>query len=245
MITTLDLFSGIGGISLALERTGYFQTKAFCEIDPWCRRTLRRHWPDTPIFEDVTKLKGSEIGAIDLIAGGFPCQDVSITGNRAGLAGKRSGLWPDFQRLIGELRPRFALVENVTGLLNGERGAWMGQILADLAALRYDAEWFSLPAAAFGAPHWRWRVFILAYPNSERRKKCLLPPPPSAREAAAISVRACRKWALLAAGSTPASFSISWASRRPGHNKSRWKFCLRPPHRTVGPRHRTGRYGDL
>jgi DNA (cytosine-5)-methyltransferase 1 len=162
-MNVLDLFSGIGGFSLGLERAG-MRTVAFCEIDPACRQVLRRHWPEVPIFEDVTSLKGSDVGAVDGICGGFPCQDISGAGYGLGIAeGTRSGLWSEYARLIGELRPRFVLVENVAALLY--RG--MDRVLGDLAALGYDAEWQCIPASAVGAPHIRERIWILAYPGQE------------------------------------------------------------------------------
>ena len=116
-LKVLDLFSGIGGFSLGLERTGGFETKAFCEIDPFCRRVLAKHWPDVPCFEDVTTLRGEDVGTVDVICGGFPCQDISLAGLGAGMDGARSGLWSHYARLIGELRPRYVLVENVAALL--------------------------------------------------------------------------------------------------------------------------------
>jgi DNA (cytosine-5)-methyltransferase 1 len=163
----LDLFSGIGGFSLGLERAG-FQTVAFCEIDPWCRRVLAKHWPGVPCYDDVrqldaARLRADGIDSIDAICGGFPCQDISSAGNKAGLAGARSGLWFEFHRLIGELRPRYVIVENVADLLH--RG--LGDVLGGLAAIGYDAEWHCLPAAAVGAPHRRDRVWIVAYPNAD------------------------------------------------------------------------------
>lgn len=158
----LDLFSGIGGFSLGLERAG-MQTVAFCEIEPYCRAVLAKHWPGVPIFEDVSKLTGADIGEVDVICGGFPCQDISNAGHGAGLAGERSGLWREYARLIGELRPRFVIVENVSALL----GRGMADVLADLASIGYDAEWECIPAAAVGAPHIRDRVWILAYPGQE------------------------------------------------------------------------------
>lgn len=171
----LDLFSGIGGFSLGLERAG-MKTVAFCEIDPFCRQRLRRHWPDVPIYEDVRDLTADTLSrdgiAIDAIAGGFPCQDISAAGRKAGITADRSGLWGEYARLIGELRPGVAIVENVTALLSGpsERpGEWFGVVLRDLAALGYDALWDCIPAAAVGAPHVRDRVWIVAYPSRERR----------------------------------------------------------------------------
>jgi DNA (cytosine-5)-methyltransferase 1 len=136
------------------------RTVAFCEKDDRKRAELERRWPGVPCLPDVETLQGEQCGEPDLICGGFPCQDVSNAGRRAGIAGKRTGLWTHFARLIGELRPRYALMENVPGLL--VRG--MGRVLGDLAALGYDAEWDCIPAAALGAPHLRARIWILAYP---------------------------------------------------------------------------------
>lgn len=165
-LRVLDLFSGIGGFSLGLERTGGFETVAFCEIDPFCRRVLAKHWPNVPIHEDVKKLEGSDVGSIDAICGGFPCQDISASGKGAGLAGERSGLWRECLRLVCELRPRYVFVENVGAL--AFRG--LGDVLGDLARVGYDAEWYCIPASALGAPHRRERLWIVAYANSERRQ---------------------------------------------------------------------------
>lgn len=161
-MNTLDLFSGIGGFSLGLERAG-FKTVAFCEIDPWCRRVLAKHWPGVPIYDDVRNLDAARLRAdgierIDAICGGFPCQDISLAGKGAGLEGERSGLWREYSRLLGELRPRYAIVENVGAL----RARGLAAVLADLAALGFDAEWHAIPAAAVGAPHLRDRVWIVA-----------------------------------------------------------------------------------
>lgn len=172
-LKVLDLFSGIGGFSLGLERTGGFETVAFCEIEPFPRKVLAKHWPEVPCYEDVTKLTGSILAAdgiaVDVITGGFPCQDISTAGKRAGIGeGTRSGLWSEIVRLIGELSPRYVIVENVANLLSGpsdKRGGWFGRILGDLAECGYDAEWENIPAAAVGAPHRRERVWIVAYPG--------------------------------------------------------------------------------
>src|ERR1700753_2144421 len=108
----LDLFSGIGGFSLGLERAGH-QTVAFCEIDPFCRKVLKKHWPDVPIHEDITMLDGKQYaGRVDIICGGFPCQDLSAAGKRTGIEGKRSGLWSHYARIISEIRPKYVIVEN-------------------------------------------------------------------------------------------------------------------------------------
>lgn len=173
-LRVLDLFSGIGGFSLGLERTGGFETVAFCEIEEFPRRVLAKHWPGVPIYDDVRTLTAERLAAdgiaVDVVCGGFPCQDLSAAGRRAGIEGERSGLWSELSRIIGELRPAYAIVENVPDLLNGERGAWFGRVLGDLAALRYDAEWHCIPAAAVGADHERDRVWIIAYPDSAGRE---------------------------------------------------------------------------
>jgi DNA (cytosine-5)-methyltransferase 1 len=163
MLRVLDIFSGIGGFSLGLERTGGFRTVAFCEVDPFCRKVLAKHWPDVPCYEDVRELTAARLAsdgiAVDVICGGFPCQDISFAGKRAGLEGARSGLWGEYRRLIGELRPGFVIVENVPGLLS----LGMGTVLGDLSALGFDAVWDCVPASAVGAPHRRDRVWLVAY----------------------------------------------------------------------------------
>src|SRR3990167_4296618 len=163
MLSVLDLFSGIGGFSLGLERTGGFKTVAFCEIDPFCRRVLAKHWPGVPVFPDVRTLTSRDVQGIDVICGGFPCQDVSLAGRRAGLDGTRSGLWSQFSRLVSEIRPFYVIVENTPGLLS----LGMGVILGNLAALGYDAEWHCIPACYIGTDHIRDRVWIIAYPALE------------------------------------------------------------------------------
>jgi len=161
-VNVLDLFSGIGGLALGLERAG-MHTAAFCEREPYCRAVLRRHWPDIPCYDDVQTLDARRLGAdgisIDAIAGDFPCQDISYAGYGAGLEGDRSGLWYQFARLIGELGPDIAVVENVSALL--DRG--MGAVLGTLSDLRYHALWDTVSACAMGHPHMRRRVFIVAY----------------------------------------------------------------------------------
>lgn len=158
----LDLFSGIGGFSLGLERAG-MKTVAFCEIDPFCRRVLKKHWPDVPIYEDVRTLTADRLRAdgivADVICGGFPCQDISVAGKGEGIEGERSGLWGEYARLIGEIRPRLVIMENVAALL----GRGLGRVLGDLATLGLDAEWHCIPASAVGAPHQRDRVWIVGH----------------------------------------------------------------------------------
>jgi len=168
-LKVLDLFSGIGGFSLGLERTGGFETVAFCEIEPFPRKVLKKHWPEVPCYEDVTKLTGAIIAADgirpNVICGGFPCQDISTAGKGAGIEGERSGLWKEYARLIGELRPDFAIMENVSALL----GRGLDVVLGDLAQIGYDAEWHCIPASAVGAPHRRDRVWIVAYHTQSQR----------------------------------------------------------------------------
>ena len=173
-LRVLDLFSGIGGFSLGLERTGGFETVAFCEIDPFCRRVLAKHWPKVPCYEDVCTLNADTLArdgiAVNVICGGFPCQDVSTANHSGkGLDGEKSGLWREYARLVGELRPSFIIVENVAALL----GRGMGQVLGDLSAIGYDAEWEIVSASDVGAPHDRQRVWLVAHPATQRRQRIL------------------------------------------------------------------------
>ena len=167
-MNVLDLFSGIGGFSLGLERAG-MRTVAFCEIEPYCRAVLAKRWPGVPCYGDIRELTAARLDAdgiaVDVICGGFPCQDISFAGKGAGLAGARSGLWGEYRRLISELEPRWVVVENVSALLS--RG--LGDVLGNLAKIGYDAEWHCIPAAYVGAPHRRDRIWIVAYPSRDVR----------------------------------------------------------------------------
>lgn len=163
MFRVLDLFSGIGGFSLGLHRAGGFRTVAFCEIEPFCRAVLNKHWPEVPIYEDVRHVTAKRLAAdgldrVDVVCGGFPCQDISINGRGVGLAGKRSGLWFEMHRIISEVRPRFVLIENVEEL----RRRGLDEVLGGLASLGYDAEWHCIAASSLGAAHGRDRVWIVA-----------------------------------------------------------------------------------
>lgn len=162
-LTYGELFTGIGGLSLGLERAGHTPTW-FAENDPFCSQVLAHHWPTVPNLGDVTTIDWENVPRVDLIAGGFPCQDVSGAGDRAGIEGQRSGLWAHLAQAIRVLRPRYVLVENTPGLL--ARG--MGRVVGDLAALGYDTQWDCVPAAAVGASHLRARIWILAHTRSER-----------------------------------------------------------------------------
>jgi len=159
-----SLFAGIGGIDLGFERAG-FETVFQVELDPFCRRVLAKNFPKAD--RSVTDVKcgnSKSLPRVDVLAGGFPCQDISNAGHRVGIGGARSGLWKEFHRIIGELQPKYVIVENVAALL----GRGMGVVLGDLAEIGYDAEWGIISAADLGAPHLRKRVWILAYPNCER-----------------------------------------------------------------------------
>jgi DNA (cytosine-5)-methyltransferase 1 len=152
-------------MDLGLDRSGMV-CQWQVEIDPFRQEVLAKHWPNVERLGDVKKCGKHNLRAVDLIAGGFPCQDVSNAGKRAGLDGTRSGLWYEFARIICELEPRWVLVENVPGLLSIDNGRGFGTVLRDLAQSGYDAKWDCIPAAAIGAPHRRDRVFVVAYAKS-------------------------------------------------------------------------------
>jgi DNA (cytosine-5)-methyltransferase 1 len=188
MLRVLDLFAGIGAFSYGLERTGGFRTVAFCETDRYCRRLLLRHW-SAPCYGDVRQLNEVRLKAagisVDVICAGFPCQDISLLGTGAGISGARSGLWSECTRLIGELQPRYVVVENVAAL----RGRGLDRVLGDLAALGFDAEWHTISAAAVGAPHRRDRLWLLCYrPEIAPDANCVT------AERLAVARRECRHW---------------------------------------------------
>jgi DNA (cytosine-5)-methyltransferase 1 len=156
-----SLFTGVGGLDLGLEQAGH-RCAWQVEFDDYCRAVLARHFPSVPKFGDVRDVGLRNLSHVDMICGGFPCQDISSAGRRAGIQdGTRSGLWSEFHRIICELRPSYVLVENVEALRH--RGRGLGRVLGDLAASGFDAEWDCLPAGAFGAPHLRERLFIFAW----------------------------------------------------------------------------------
>lgn len=162
-LKVLDLFSGIGGFSFGLERTGGFSTVAFCEIEPFPRKVLAKHWPEVPQYEDVTKLTGDILErdgiSVDVLTGGFPCQDVSITGKGKGINGSRTGLWRHAIRIASETLPQYIILENVPKI----RSRGLEHLLIALDEIGYDAEWHCIPAAFVGAPHRRDRIWIIAY----------------------------------------------------------------------------------
>ncbi|WP_075200807.1 DNA cytosine methyltransferase [Leucobacter celer] len=204
-----SLFSGYGGLDLAVEHVFHAQTIWFSEISP-VQHVFAHHWPDAPNLGDITDVRWAEVEPVDILCGGFPCQDVSTVGKMAGLApGTRSGLWSYMAEAIDQLRPEFVVIENVRGLLsasairaipeggnratresatlrNLEPGFWnvaddtarplraAGAVLGDLADIGYDAQWIGLPASTIGAPHPRFRVFIVAHapvPNATRFRR--------------------------------------------------------------------------
>jgi DNA (cytosine-5)-methyltransferase 1 len=164
-MNVLDLFSGIGGFSLGLERAG-MKTIAFCEIDPFCRRVLKKHWQDVPIFEDVKKLHERDIiETVDVVCGGFPCQPFSVAGKKMGINDNRY-LWPEMLRIINEFRPSWVIGENVSGAIS-----ILKEIKTGLEVIGYKSTFFDIPASALGFPDHRRRVWIIANSNGDRLEK--------------------------------------------------------------------------
>jgi DNA (cytosine-5)-methyltransferase 1 len=168
-LTHGSLFAGIGGFDLGFERAG-FKTVWQVEIDEYCRRVLERHFPKARRFGDVKECSGHRpkplccikpchLEHVDVVTGGFPCQDISFAGSGRGLDGERSGLWAEYFRIVRELRPAVLVVENVAALL--QRG--IERVLGDLASIRYDAEWSVVSGCSLGSTHMRRRLFIVAY----------------------------------------------------------------------------------
>tara|TARA_R100000664_G_scaffold30563_1_gene43288 strand:- start:18 stop:779 length:762 start_codon:yes stop_codon:yes gene_type:complete len=164
MLGVLDLFAGIGGFSLGLERTGGFKTVAFCEINKKAQLVLKKHWPGVPVYEDIKELSGEKLQADGVavphvVTAGWPCQDISTAGRGQGLRGSRSCLWSEAARVIGEVNPEIVVLENSPNLRN--RGFEF--VLSDLWSLGFDAEWHIIPASAVGAFHQRERLWVIAY----------------------------------------------------------------------------------
>ena len=164
MITTLDLFAGIGGFALGLEATGHFRTTCFVENEPYCQAVLKHHWPDVPVLGDIRNVRRKELPdpSPGLICGGFPCQPFSHAGKQRAQDDPRH-LWPEMFRLIRECRPTWVVGENVTGLIN----LGLDEVLSDLESEGYATRTFNLPACAVGAPHLRQRLWIVAHSDSE------------------------------------------------------------------------------
>jgi len=181
-----SLFSGYGGLDLAVMNVLDAEVVWHCEWDKAPSAILAKHFPKVPNFQDVSKVDFTQVEPVDILTGGFPCQDLSLAGKRAGLKeGTRSGLWHQFARAIEELQPKLVVIENVRGLLSAKADNGMGYdietldgwgaepvftaiqaVLGSLADLGYDAKWCGLRAADAGAPHNRFRVFIIAYSSS-------------------------------------------------------------------------------
>ena len=165
-VTFGSLFAGIGGIDLGFERCG-MECKWQVEINDYAQKVLAKHWPKVHRERDIRECSARNLDWVDVIAGGFPCQDISYAGLGAGLDGERSGLFFEAIRLVRELQPRAVVLENVAALLT--RG--LDRVLGTLAEIGYDAEWHCIPAAYVGAPHIRNRLFVMAYANSVGRRK--------------------------------------------------------------------------
>ena len=168
VLKLLDLFSGIGGFSYAAERiVGGYETTQFVEIDSYCQSVLRKNFPNTPIHDDI-KTFSAKPGQFDVFTIGFPCQDLSVAGRQRGINDEtRSGLFYESIRLLREVRPRFALFENVRNLLSHEKGETFQEVLFQIAKAGYDAEWSIISAKDLGACHLRERIWIVAYSKSQ------------------------------------------------------------------------------
>lgn len=163
-----SLFSGIGGLELGLERALGWSVAWQVEQDEWCRRVLTKHWPSAERFDDVRTVGATQLARVDLICGGFPCQDVSGAGLGRGIAeGTRSGLWIEFDRIVGELQPDWVVVENVAS----GQSRWLPRVRHDLRARGYDTCAYSISAADVGAPQLRRRVFVVAHPNGDELRQ--------------------------------------------------------------------------
>jgi len=168
MIKIGSLFAGIGGFELGLERAiPGAETIWQVEQNAFCQKVLAKHWPDAKIYNDVRNITRDNVEPIDILCGGFPCQDISLAGKGMGLHGKKSGLWWEMLRIISELRPRIVVMENVAAVLI--RGGC--QVVGSLAEIGYCTEWTVISARDFGAPHLRRRWFAVAYPDSVRSRQ--------------------------------------------------------------------------
>lgn len=157
------MFTGIKGLELGFEKVGV-KFLFYVECDPYCQAIIRKHDPEAVIYDDAAKVDYRKLPRVNILTGGFPCQDISNAGGRVGITGSRSSQWKHYLRAISEIRPDYALIENVSALTR--RG--LDVVLCDLASIGYDAEWHCISAASVGAFHRRQRIFILAYPHQER-----------------------------------------------------------------------------
>jgi DNA (cytosine-5)-methyltransferase 1 len=181
-----SLFSGYGGLDLAVSKLTGAEVAWHCEWEDAPSQILDAHFPGVPNYRDVSKVDWDSVEPVDILTGGFPCQDLSLAGKRAGMQeGTRSGLWSEFYKAITILKPKMVIIENVRGLLSAKADSGMeygteimeqaqrgivlralGAVLGDLADIGYDAKWTGVRASDAGAPHQRFRVFIVAYPQS-------------------------------------------------------------------------------
>ena len=164
----LDTFSGIGGFSYAAEKlVGGFETSQFIEIDPYCQKVLKKHWPNVPIHDDITTFT-AEPFQYDVVCGGFPCQSISTAGKGEGITKtSKSGMWFELIRTIRMVRPKYFILENVSAILaNG-----LDIVLRDIYEAGYDAEWCCIPSSFVGACHQRDRWWLVAYPNSKQSSR--------------------------------------------------------------------------
>ncbi len=175
-VNYLDLFSGIGGFHLGLKMAGFKFDKVFySEIDDYANKVYAKNFPDAVPLGDITKINPAYlVSKIDIITGGFPCQDISVAGKQKGITGERSSLFHEIIRLCSVLRPRIMFLENVPNLITGESGLWFKTVMESIASIGYSCEWQIISAADVGAPHLRKRVWIVAYPDrglQEQQKK--------------------------------------------------------------------------
>jgi DNA (cytosine-5)-methyltransferase 1 len=181
-----SLFSGYGGLDLAVSKVTGAEVAWHCEWEDAPSKVLEAHFPGVPNYRDVSKVDWESVEPVDILTGGFPCQDLSSAGKKAGLqSGTRSGLWSEFYKAITIIKPKLVVIENVRGLLSAKANSGMeygteimdaangrpairalGAVLGDLADFGYNAKWQSVRASDTGAPHNRLRVFIVAYPAS-------------------------------------------------------------------------------
>lgn len=181
-----SLFAGIGGFDLGFERAG-MECKWQVEIDPYCQKVLAKHWPDVRRHDDVRTFPPAGDWSVDVICGGFPCQDISSLGSGDGIEGSRSGLWVEFDRIIRVLRPKFVAIENSAMLI--VRG--LDRVLCDLAKSGYDAEWQVVQASDFTLPHSRERLFVVAYSNQVNGSAWMGAESDRAREVFDAGLREC------------------------------------------------------
>ena len=168
ILNHLDLFSGIGGFSLGLERTGGFRTIGFCETDAYCTKVLQKNFPGIPIHGDIKKLKGTDFGAVDIITGGYPCQPFSVAGKQKGVEDPRH-LWPEMFRVVKESRPTWVIGENVAGHIK----LGLDSVLKDMESEGYRTRTFSISASSIGANHQRERIWIVAHSECNEHQHTL------------------------------------------------------------------------